>query len=67
MNLRDILTLIGTILTSLGPTLLTVGKSETAFWAGTVCSIVGPILLGNRAVIKDPNAAAKLAAEQTPP
>lgn len=54
MNLRDILTLIGTILTSLGPTFLTVGKTEVTFWVGTICSIVGPILLGNRAVIKDP-------------
>lgn len=55
MNLRDLLTLLGTIVTALGAQLHLHGTTSTAFWIAVVCDTVGPILVGARAVLKAPD------------
>lgn len=50
MNLKNFLTLLGGILSALGPTLITAADNSTAWWIGRCCTVVGPVLLGARSL-----------------
>ena len=67
MNLRDFLTLLGSIFTGLAVQLKVAGTTSTTFWLSIILGTIGPLLMGVRSVIKapdaptlDPNATRKL-------
>lgn len=53
METRNIVTLIGAVLLSLGPVLAEAAPNTTLWWAGRIAQAVGGALLGYRALDLD--------------
>jgi hypothetical protein len=51
MKIRDILSIAGSFLTSFGAVLVASGESKGAWWTGTAFVILGPLLMGSRALV----------------
>lgn len=55
MKTRDILTLIGVSLLAVGPVLMHHVDSTAIYLAGELCTVLGPVLMGARALLSDGN------------
>lgn len=52
LTLRNVLSIVGAVLTAAGGFLTSHSGNGAAWWAGSLCVVIGPVLMSSRAILK---------------